>query len=39
MKRILSRAEKEFGKIERDTEKYYNPQLDYIEHAIYDIYI
>lgn len=38
MKRILSRTEKEFGKIERGTEEDYNPQLDYIEHAIYDVY-
>ena len=46
MKRILSRVEKEFGKImvmmieefiERGTEENYNPQLNYIEHAIYDL--
>lgn len=37
MKRILSRVEKDFGKIERGEEDNYNPQLDYIEHAIYDL--
>lgn len=37
MKRIFSRVDKEFGKIERGTEDFYNPQLDYIEHAIYEI--
>ncbi len=37
MKRILTRVEKEFGKIERGKEDDYNPQLDYIEHAIYDL--
>ncbi len=38
MKRVLTRVEKEFGKIEKGTEDLYNPQLDYIEHAIYDVY-
>lgn len=38
MSRIISRAKKEFGIIVRGTEEDYNPQLDYIEHAIYDIY-
>ena len=38
MKRILSTIVKEFGKIEKGTENFYNPQLDYIEQAIYDIY-
>ena len=37
MKRVLTRVEKEYGKIERGTEEDYNPQLDYIEHAIYEI--
>ena len=37
IKRIFSRVAKEFGKIERGTEEFYNPQLDYIEHAIYEI--
>lgn len=38
MKRILTRAQKEFGKIVRGTEEFYNPQLDYIEQAIYEIH-
>lgn len=38
IKRILSRVEKEFGKIKRGTEEFYNPQLDYIEQAIYEVY-
>lgn len=38
MKRVLSRIEKEYGKIERGTEEFYNPQLDYIERAIYEIW-
>lgn len=37
MKRILSRIEKQFGKIERGTEENYNPQLDYIEQWVYDL--
>ncbi len=35
MKRIISRAEKEFDKIKKGTEEEYDPQLNYIEHAIY----
>ena len=38
MKRVLSRVEKEYGKIERGTEDDYYPQLGYIEHSIYDLY-
>ena len=38
MHRILSRIEKEFGKIERGTEDNYNPQLHYIEREIFNIY-
>lgn len=38
MHRVISRARKEFGFIARGTEDFYNPQLDYLEHAIYDIY-
>lgn len=38
MKRVLSRVAKEFGKIEKGTEDDYNPQLNYIEHAIYEVY-
>lgn len=38
MKRVLTRAAKEFGKIEKGTEDFYYPQLGYIEHAIYDVY-
>lgn len=38
MKRILSRTEKDFGKIKRGEEEFYNPQLDYIEQEIYRIY-
>lgn len=38
MKRVLSRVEKEFGKIDRGTEDDYNPQLNYIECAIYAVY-
>lgn len=37
MKRILGRIPKEFGKIEKGMEENYNPQLDYIEQAIYEI--
>lgn len=37
LKRVISRADKEFGKIARGEEDFYNPQLDYIEHAIYEI--
>jgi len=38
MKRVISRVDKEFGKIKRGTEEEYNPQLDYIEHKIYEVY-
>lgn len=38
MSRVISRARKEFGFIERGTEELYNPQLDYLEHEIYNIY-
>lgn len=37
LKRVISRVNKEFGKIERGEEEFYNPQLNYIEHAIYEI--
>ncbi len=38
IKRIISRVEKEFGKIEKGTEEDYNPQLNYIEYGIYEVY-
>ena len=38
IKIIISRAKKEFGFIPRGEEELYNPQLDYLEHFIYDIY-
>ena len=38
MKRVISRVDKEYGKIKRGTEEEYNPQLDYIEHKIYEVY-
>lgn len=38
LERILSRVEKEFGSIPRGMEEIFNPQLDYIEHGIYDVY-
>ena len=38
MKRIISRAKKEFGIIVRGTEDNYNPQLDNLEHVIYFTY-
>lgn len=38
LKRIISRAKKEYGIIPKGTEDDYNPQLDYIEHFIYKIY-
>ncbi|MBO5183117.1 MAG: hypothetical protein J6B64_01840 [Bacilli bacterium] len=36
--RVLSRVDKEYGKIERGCEEFYNPQLDYIEQEIYKIH-
>ena len=38
MKRVLSLATKEYGKIERGEEEQYNPQIDYIEHKIYELF-
>lgn len=38
MKRIISRASKEFGTIKRGYEDNYNPQLNNLEHAIYNTY-
>lgn len=38
LKRVISYANKQFGKIERGTEEDYNPQLNYIEHKIYEVY-
>lgn len=38
MQRVLSRVEKEYGKIKRGTEEFYDPQLNYIEHTIYEIW-
>lgn len=38
LKRVISYVSKEYGKIERGTEEDYNPQLDYIEHKIYEVY-
>ena len=38
MKRVLSRVEKEYGKIEVGTEEDYNPQLRYIEEWINDLH-
>ena len=38
MKRVISRTDKEYGKIKRGTEDNYNPQLNYIEHKIYEVY-
>ena len=38
MSRVISRAKKDYGFIERGSEDFYNPQLDYLEHWIYEIY-
>lgn len=38
LKRVISRARKEYGYIERGTEEDYNPQLDYMEHKIYEVH-
>ena len=38
MKRVISRAKKEFGIIIRGHEEEYNPQLNNLEHAIYNTY-
>ena len=38
MKRVISRAKKEFGTIIRGHEEEYNPQLNNLEHAIYKTY-
>ena len=38
MRRVISRARKDFGFIVKGTENDYNPQLDYIEHKIYEVY-
>ena len=38
LKRVISRAEKEFGKIVKGTEDDYYPQLGYIEHHIYELH-
>ncbi len=38
MPRLLSRIRKEYGEVVRGREEEYNPQLDYIEHEIYNVY-
>jgi len=38
MKRVIKRAEIEFGKIKKGTEKLYEPQLNNLEHALYAVY-
>lgn len=38
LKRVITYVGKEYGKIERGTEEDYNPQLDYIEQKIYEVY-
>jgi len=38
LKRVLTRCDKEFGIIKKGTEDDYNPQLDILEHYIYNIY-
>lgn len=38
MRRVISRAQKDFWTIKRGSEEFYNPQLDYLEHGIYDVY-
>lgn len=38
MKRVITRARKEFGFIVRGCEEAYNPQLNNLEHAIYEVY-
>ncbi len=37
LKRVIQRASKEFGNIIKGTEDDYNPQLDILEHNIYEI--
>ncbi len=38
LKRVISRANKEFGEITKGSEELYNPQLDMLEHYIYNIW-
>ena len=38
MQRLLSRIRKEYGEVVRGCEEEYNPQLDYIEREIYNVY-
>ncbi len=38
LKRVIARARKEYGYINRGDEDLYYPQLGYMEHKIYDVY-
>ena len=39
LKRVIARARKEYGYINRGDEDLYYPQLGYMEHKIYDVYV